>query len=136
MATLSASFGADGSRLKASRNVWSTDATFRDTSGNATMTKREVAQFARILNMAKGSLRQANTYLRKMSSSAEAESLPYILKIYLNSYVRGGEKIQNTKRVVGFLRKHIRDRMKKKVNSVRSTAGKDKWTKHYTGVMK
>ena len=136
MATLSASFGADGSRLKASRNVWSTDATFRDTSGNATMTKREVAQFARILNMAKGSLRQANTYLRKMSSSAEAESLPYILKIYLNSYVRGGEKIQNTKKVLGFLEKHIRDRMKKKLATVRSKPGKDKWLKHYTGVMK
>ena len=136
MDSLSASFGADSGRLKASRNVWSTDAAFRDTSGNATMTKREVAQFKRFLNMANGSFSKSSTYLRKMSSSTEAESLPYILKIFLNSYIRGGEKIQNTKRVLGFLRKHIRDRMKKKVNSVRSTAGKDKWTKHYTGVMK
>ena len=136
MDTLSASFGADSGRLKASRNVWSTDAAFRDTSGNATMTKREVAQFKRVLNMANGSLRKSGTYLRKMSSSTEAASLPSILKIFLNSYMRGGEKIQNTKRVVGFLKAHIKDRMKKKLKTVRSPAGKEKWTKHYTGVMK
>ena len=135
MTTLKAKFGADGNRLKASRNVWSTDATFRDTSGNTTMTKREVVQFKKVLNMANGSLRQASSYLRKMSSSTEAESLPYILKIFLNSYIRGCEKIQDTKKVLTFLEKHIRDRARKKVKSVRSKPGKDKWLKHYTGVV-
>ena len=56
MADLTAKFGANYKKLSRTRNVWSTDATFRDTSGNVTFTSREAEQFQRILNMAGGSL--------------------------------------------------------------------------------
>jgi len=63
MESLSAKFGVNAQALTRSRNVWSTDATFKDTSGNVTFTAGEAKKFQGVLNMASGSLKKAAPYL-------------------------------------------------------------------------
>ena len=127
MATLKAKFGVNSRALTRSRNVWSTDATFRDTSGNVTFTAAESNKFQSVLNMAAGSLKKAAPYLNQMQKVTHPEAPANILKIFLNSYIRGGEKIENTKKVTDFFEKYYVARLDKKIKSVRSSAAKKRW---------
>ena len=127
MASLKAKFGANANNLRKIRSVWSTDATFQDVSGNVKFTAAEAKKFQRILNMASGSLKKATPFLRVMAKATESESLPYLLKIFLNSYIRGGEKIQNSKKVTAFFGKWLDERLNKKIASIRSAPAKKKW---------
>ena len=127
MESLSAKFGVNPQTLKRSRNVWSTDATFKDTSGNVTFTAAEAKKFQGVLNMAAGSIKKAGNYLNQMQKITHAEAPANVLKIFLNSYIRGGEKIQNTRKVTEFFEKYYVARLDKKIKSVRSAAGKKKW---------
>ena len=127
MDALKVSFGANVNKLSRSRNVWSTDATFRDTSGNVMFTQAESRKFQGVLNMAAGSLKKAAPYLNEMSKSIHADSPANVLKIFLNSYIRGGERIENTKNVTAFFEKYYIERMDKKIKSVRTPAAKKKW---------
>ena len=77
--------------------------------------------------MASGSLKKATPFLRVMPKATESESLPYLLKIFLNSYIRGGEKIQNSKKVTAFFGKWLDERLNKKIASIRSAPAKKKW---------
>ena len=128
MDSLSAKFGADASRLSRSRQVWSTDATFKDTSGNVKFTAAESRQFQGVLNMANGSLKKAAPYLNAMQKITHAEAPANILKIFLNSYIRGGQRIENTKKVVDFFEKYYVKRLDKKIKSVKSPTAKARWT--------
>ena len=130
MDSLKAKYGVNAKRLAKTKSVWATDATFRDTSGSASFTKREAAQFRRVLNMAQGSLKKAEPYLNMMKKETDKESPPQLLKIFLNSYIRGGEKIENTKKVTAFFLKWYESRLDKKIKSVKSPAGKKKWEKY------
>ena len=127
MESLSAKFGVNAQALTKSRNVWSTDATFKDTSGNVTFTAAEAAKFQGVLNMAAGSLKKAGPYLNQMQKITHKEAPSSILKIFLNSYIRGGEKIQNTKKVTDFFEKYYVARLDKKIKSVKSDAAKKRW---------
>ena len=127
MADLSAKFGANAKKLNNTRAVWSTDATFRDASGNVTFTAAEAAQFQKILNMAGGSLKKAASYLRVVTQDKNEFALSTRLKIFLNSYIRGGEKITDTKKVVARFETYYADVLQKKIDSVKSPAGKKKW---------
>ena len=127
MADLSAKFGANAKKLNNIRAVWSTDATFRDASGNVTFTAAEAAQFQKILNMAGGSLKKAASYLRVVTQDKNEFALSTRLKIFLNSYIRGGEKITDTKKVVARFETYYNDVLQKKIDSVKSPAGKKKW---------
>ena len=127
MDSLSAKFGADAGKLFKTRSVWSTDATFRDTSGNVKFTAAESRQFQGVLNMAGGSLKKAAPYLNQMKKVSHPDAPANVLKIFLNSYIRGGEKIENTKNVVAFFEKFYAARMDKKIKSVRTPIAKKKW---------
>jgi len=127
MDSLKAKFGVNASQLAKSRNVWSIDATFKDTSGNVKFTAAEAKQFQKVLNMASGSLKRSSNYLRMMDKVTHAEAPSNLLKIFLNSYIRGGEKIENTKKVVDFFGKYYEERLNKKIKSVKSAAGREKW---------
>ena len=127
MADLSAKFGANAKKLNNTRAVWSTDATFRDASGNVTFTAAEAAQFQKILNMAGGSLKKAASYLRVVTQDKNDFALSTRLKIFLNSYIRGGEKITDTKKVVARFETYYNDVLQKKIDSVKTPAGKKKW---------
>ena len=127
MADLKAKFGANAKKLNNTRAVWSTDATFRDASGNVTFTAAEAAQFQKILNMAGGSLKKAASYLRVVTQDKNEFALSTRLKIFLNSYIRGGEKITDTKKVVARFETYYADVLQKKIDSVKTPAGKKKW---------
>jgi len=127
MADLSAKFGANAKKLNNTRAVWSTDATFRDTSGNVTFTAAEAAQFQKILNMAGGSLKKASSYLRIVTQDKNEWALSSRLKTFLNSYIRGGEKITDTKKVVARFETYYNDVLQKKIDSIKTPAGKKKW---------
>ena len=127
MADLSAKFGANAKKLNKTRAVWSTDATFKDASGNVTFTATEAAQFQKILNMAGGSLKKAASYLRIVTQDKNEWALSTRLKTFLNSYIRGGEKITDTKKVVARFETYYNDVLQKKIDSVKTPAGKKKW---------
>ena len=127
MTDLTAKFGANANRLSRTRNVWSTDATFKDASGNVTFTAAEAAQFQKILNMAGGSLKKAASYLRVVTQDKNDFALSTRLKIFLNSYIRGGEKITDTKNVLGRFETYYNDVLQKKIDSIKTPAGKKKW---------
>ena len=127
METLSAKFGVNARQLTQTRGVWSIDATFKDTSGNVKFTQGEAKQFQRVLNMASGSLKRSGKYLNMMKDVKHPEAPSNVLKIFLNSYIRGGEKIENTKKVVDFFGKFYAKRLDKKIKTIKSAAGKKKW---------
>ena len=127
MDSMKAKFGVNANKLSKSRAVWSIDATFKDTSGNVKFTSNEAKQFQKVLNMASGSLKQASNYLRMMDKVTHPEAPSNLLKIFLNTYIRGGEKIENTKKVVEFFGKYYEERLNKKIKTVKSADGKKKW---------
>ena len=127
MEDLSAKFGANVKRLNSTKNVWSTDATFRDTSGKATFTKEEVKKFQNLLNMANGSLKKATPYLRVLNQNRNDLSVSTQLKIFLNTYIRGGEKIRDTKNVLARFDKYYDAVLQKKVDAVKTADAKKKW---------
>ena len=107
--------------------MWSTDATFRDTSGNITFTTGEAKRFENLLNMANGSLKKAAPYLRIINKNRNDLSVSTQLKIFLNSYIRGGEKIRDTKNILARFDKYYGAVLQKKVDSVRTADAKKKW---------
>ena len=127
MADLSAKFGANAKQLNSTKAVWSTDATFRDTSGNITFTTGEAKRFENLLNMANGSLKKAAPYLRIINKNRNDLSVSTQLKIFLNSYIRGGEQIRDTKNVLARFDKYYGAVLQKKVDSVRTADAKKKW---------
>ena len=127
MADLSAKFGANAKKLNNTRAVWSTDATFKDTSGNVTFTATEAAQFQRILNMAGGSLKKATPYLKVMKQDKDPFTLSTRLKIFLNSYIRGGEQIKDTQKVLGSFQQYYDKILNDKIKSLKSDTAKKNW---------
>ena len=127
MADLSAKFGANSKKLNRTRSVWSTDATFKDTSGNVTFTATEAAQFQRLLNMAGGSLKKASSYLRVMKQDKDPFTLSTRLKIFLNSYIRGGEQIKDTQKVLGSFQQYYDKILNDKIKSLKSDTAKKNW---------
>ncbi len=127
MADLKAKFGANTNQLNSTKAVWSTDATFRDTSGNITFTAAEAKRFKNLLNMANGSLKKATPYLKVMNRDRNDLSVSTQLKIFLNTYIRGGEKIRDTKNVLIRFEKYYNAVLQKKVDSVRTDVAKKKW---------
>ena len=135
MTDMSPNYGADSSKLKSSNAVWSTDATFSDESGTVTMTSSETEKFNKILNMASGSLKKASTYLRVMERQNPKDD-PWVLssslKVFFNSQIRSGAGISDTKRLVSDFEKFYVNKLMKKIDSVKSDAGK----KQYEGILK
>jgi len=127
MEDMSAKFGANVKSLNSTRNVWSTDATFKDASGRATFTKDEVKKFQNLLNMAKGSLLKATPYLLAFKQNRNDLSVSTQLKIFLNTYIRGGEQIRQTKRILVRFDKYYDTVLQKKVDSVRTATATKKW---------
>jgi hypothetical protein len=132
MDTLKAKFGVNAKKLKKSRSVWSIDATFKDTSGNVMFTRSEGKKFQAVLNMASGSLAKSSTYLSVIEKDIKDKNLwtpAGMMKIFLNSYIRGGEKIQNTRKVLNFFENYYTSRLDNKIASIKSVPGKKKWEK-------
>ena len=92
---MTASFGANISKLTKTSTVWMDDATYKDTSGTATFTSGENAEVTGHLSSAGSAFRQINSAkLRKflnLQNSLTGKLVGASLKTYNNSKVRKGE---------------------------------------------
>jgi hypothetical protein len=121
--TMRASFGEEiASSLKTSRKVWSVDAVYKDVSGTATFTQKETDEITKILSQA-GKIFSglARPTLDGLSAN---EELRIRVNTFVNSKVREGQRINNTRRFVDDLVTYILDYYKKQEDARKSEKGK------------
>jgi len=121
--TMRASFGKEiASSLKKTKSVWSVDAMYKDVSGLATFTDKETEEITRILSQAGkifSSLKRPT-----LDGLSANEELRIRVNTFINSKVREGERIKNTRRFVDDLVNYILDYYKKQEDSRKSEKGK------------
>jgi hypothetical protein len=120
---MSASFGEEiASGLKRTKSVWSVDATYKDVSGTATFTKEETAEVTAILSQAG---RLFNSIKRETLNgiSQNPETLIRV-KTFVNSKIRQGERIRNTKTFVKELEQYIENYYNKEADKKTTLSGK------------
>ena len=122
--TMKASFGKNiKSKLKASRNVWFDDATYRDVTGTATMTQTETEEVTKVLSRA-GTLFQT-IKPAILNGFANDEELLIMTKTFNNSKIRMGQPIiDNGASHVRGLVQFITDKFQKDEDSKKTEAGK------------
>ena len=120
---MSASFGEEiASSLKKVKGVWSVDALYRDVSGTANFTAAETAEVTAILSQA-GKL--FNTIKREtFNGISNNEDTLIRVKTFVNSKIRQGERIKNTKTFVRDLEKYIADYYNKEADKLKTDKGK------------
>ena len=122
--TMKASFGKNiKSKLKASKNVWFDDATYRDVTGTATMTQTETEEVTKVLSRA-GTLFQT-IKPAILNGFANDEELLIMTKTFNNSKFRMGQPIiDNGASHVRGLVQFITDKFQKDEDSKKTEAGK------------
>lgn len=106
--TMRASFAKPiASELRTSRNVFSTDAMYRDISGKATMTKRETDAITKILSDAGKIFNQIDR--ATLNGISDNEELLQRTKTFMNTKVRQGQRVTNTARLTDELVKYLMD---------------------------
>ena len=120
---MSASFGEEiASGLKKVKGVWSVDALYRDVSGTANFTAAETAEVTAILSQAG---RLFNTIKREtFNGISDNEDTLIRVKTFVNSKIRQGERIKNTKTFVRDLEKYIADYYNKEADKLKTDKGK------------
>ena len=93
---LSASFGADTSSLGHSNSVWMDDASYKDVSGNSTMTAKESVALSNSLSQLGKIFRKItkndlNRMRKIMDTFASKSALGASYKTYVNSKIRSGK---------------------------------------------
>lgn len=120
---MTAEFGTEiASKLKQSRNVWMVDATLRDLSGTATLTKEDTLEISKKLS-------DAGRIFQKIKSSTLKEiennkELNLVLNVYNNLKVRKGQRITDTKKHANGLIQFVTDRYAKEINKRSTERGK------------
>ncbi len=120
---MSASFGEEiASGLKKVSSVWSVDAVYKDVSGSANFTAAETEKVTAILSQA-GKL--FNTIKREtLDGIAHNPDTLMRVKTFVNSKIRQGERIKNTKKFVDDLEKYIDDIYEKEAEKRKTEKGK------------
>jgi hypothetical protein len=120
---MSASFGEEiASGLKRTKSVWSVDATYKDVSGTATFTKEETAEVTAILSQA-GRLFNS---IRKETLNGISQNPETLIRVktFVNSKIRQGERIRNTKTFVKELEQYIENYYNKEADKKTTLSGK------------
>ena len=121
--TMKAEFGRDiVGKLKKSSDVWMDDATLKDVSGTATLTRSETS-------MLNSNLSNAGKIFQKIASSSlkeieENKELNLIINIYNNRKVREGQRITNTKSHATGLVMWVSNRYQKEIDKRSTPKGK------------
>ena len=106
--TMRASFAKPiASELRSSRNVFSTDAMYRDISGKATMTKQETDAVTKILSDAGKIFNQIDR--ATLNGISDNEELLQRTKTFMNTKVRQGQRVTNTAKLTDELVKYLMD---------------------------
>jgi len=129
---MKASFGADISSLRKVSSVWMDDATYKDTSGSATMTANETASVTKALSNTGSTFKKINSVMLKkflnLQNSMTGALAGASLKTYNNSKVRAGETIKNPKAHAQGYSKWVEMSIQKQIDKAKSVKGKDKYS--------
>ena len=126
MRDLSASFGASVKSLKKNKNVFFTDANYKQ-SEDPRFSSAEETAFDNVIRMAEGSAYKAGAFIDKIKKDKGPLSLGIQLKTFFNTYIRQGTKIEGTKRLANNFEVYFRDRLKKEIDSKKTQATKQKY---------
>jgi hypothetical protein len=122
--SMRASFGEEiASGLRKPKAVWSVDAVYKDVSGSATMTQKETEQVTKILSQA-GKI-FSGLDRKTLDGISDNPELLIRVKTFINSKVRQGQRIGNTKRFVNDLVDYILEYYKKEEDKRKTEAAKE-----------
>ena len=131
--TMKAAFAADiASTLKASKNVWSIDATYKDLSGQATFTAAETKEVTSLLSDA-GKLFQSikPALFNDISSN---EDLLMLVKTSLNALVREGQTLSPVARAE-HVQKFVKAKVDADIASKKTTKGQESAKAKYAATL-
>ena len=77
--------------------------------------------------MAEGSAYKAGAFIDKLKKDQGPLSLGVQLKTFFNTYIRQGQKIENTRALANNFEVYFIDRLKKEINSKKTAATKQKY---------
>jgi hypothetical protein len=124
--SMKASFGKDiSTKLKNTKYVWHTDATYRDVSGKATMTAKETEAVTKLLSVAGKAFKKVNA--KVLNAIADNEEIKTRIKTHFNTKVRAGERIANPKTHVRDLANYVIQYYDKQIESKKTEKGKAPW---------
>lgn len=124
--SMKASFGQDiSTKLKKSKAVWHTDATYKDVSGSATMTAKETAAVTSLLSSAGKTFRGISA--KTLNAIADNKDIKDRIKTHFNTKVRAGEKIANPRNHVRGLVNYVIQYYNKQIDSKKTEKGKAPW---------
>lgn len=132
--SMSASFGEEiASGLKATKTVWSVDATFKDVSGTATFTEEETGEITGILSQA-GKLFNG---IKKETFNGISDNDDRLIrtKAFINSKIKVGERIRDPKSFVDDMVEYLEAHFEKDIQSKKSEAGKKSATAKKNEIM-
>jgi hypothetical protein len=108
--------------LRPSKDVWCTDAIYRDASGTAAMTKTETNELNDVLDKAEACFRGIDK--KSLDSISDNEEFLILVKTYNNTKVRAGEKITDTSKHVDGLVDYITGKFTKDAAKLKTEKGK------------
>jgi len=117
MEDMSASFGVPAGAFQETGTVWQADASFRDTSGTSTMTKKETDQVTSILSKAGKLFQEMDSNVLRMVS--DDPQIALLVKTYNNTKVRAGTKISNVRKHTAGVIAFVYDRLKADIDRVK-----------------
>ena len=117
MEDMTASFGVNPGSFREVGSIWQTDASFQDTSGTATMTKKETGNVTAILSKAGKLFRQLDSNVLGMI--ANDDQTGELVKAYTNKMIRQGEKITNVRKHTAGLIAFVYDKLKAEIDKVK-----------------
>ena len=121
--SLSASFGVSASTFNKTKNVWFDDA-YLNTADAATFTAKETQTLSNKINMIKGAVKKAGTFLNQLSKDKTKWGLAPLMKVFFNTKIRSGAGISDTKKLVSEFQQYYMDRMSAEIDSKKSDKGK------------
>lgn len=113
LATMKASFGANISNLRLTKNVWFRDASYVDASGTATFTEDETKILNSILAQAGSLFRTISPKTLNIIATNDIYKIP--IKTWNNSKVRAGQEITNTASHVAGLIASIEEKLNRNI---------------------
>jgi len=129
--TMKASFNINISKLRKTKTVWFDDASYKDVSGTVTLTKDETETLNGYIEQVEDSLKGLAPVLDAMTADYDEKNqfaIPTNFKVHLNSYFRGEDDLPDSKRMASDFKNYWTTKLDKKIDSVKSDAGKAKYT--------
>ena len=124
IADLSANFKVNMSGFTKQKDVWFTDTVFKDASGTATFTKSEMKDIRQLLKGASIELRKLDK--KSMAKLFGKTPTAKMVKVYINSQIRKGEKYTNLRNAVAGFIDFVTAGYKKKIDKLKSEKGKNR----------